>query len=136
MGSYYKYWLGLAHELAGDPEAALQTVHEGIEHSESHQERVQSAQLHRSRGRLLERMSRPAEASVARRLAVRIAAEQGARFCELLALHDLERAGEAVAEERHRLERLIGDLSAHEVGARTVAAAIDGQWTSSGPAGE
>ena len=42
MGSYYRFWLGLAHELAGDPEAALRSVEEGIEHSESHQERVQT----------------------------------------------------------------------------------------------
>ena len=116
MGSYYRFWLGLAHEVAGDPEAALRVVHEGIAHSESHRERVQSALLHRSRGRLLERMGRPAEASVARRLAVRIAAEQGARFCELLALHDLERVGDAVDQERHRLEKLIGDLSADDLG--------------------
>lgn len=136
MGSYYRFWLGLAHEVAGDPEASLRVVHEGIAHSEAHRERVQSALLHRSRGRLLERMGRPAEASAARRLAVRIAAEQGARFCELLALHDLARVGDAVDEERHRLEELIGDLSAEDLGARAVASAIDDKWISPGGAGE
>ena len=136
MGSYYRFWLGLAYEVAGDPEASLRVVHEGIAHSEAHRERVQSALLHRSRGRLLERMGRPAEASAARRLAVRIAAEQGARFCELLALHDLARVGDAVDEERHRLEELIGDLSAEDLGARAVASAIDDKWISPGGAGE
>jgi class 3 adenylate cyclase/tetratricopeptide (TPR) repeat protein len=122
--SYFQYGLAMSHELAGDLEAALAAADGGIDHCADHAEGFLLAELHRVRGRLLERLGREEDADDARRIALLTARAQGAQCYELGVLTDLCRNASGSPAEMARLVELHGLLAEQDDGSEGVASIL------------